>query len=155
MDFDATFLISALSFIVFVFIMNAVLYSPVLKIMKQREEFVSDNFQKAENLNSEAEKKERFHRGELETSRQEARSALDEAVKKINADKQIIIADYKTELAKSAAHEKHELKKSALEAKEILKDSIIGTAKDISEILLGNSINSDEINLSGGAKEEN
>ena len=44
MEFDATFIFAAMSFIVFVFIMNAVLYKPIFNIIKQREELVEQNF---------------------------------------------------------------------------------------------------------------
>ena len=44
MEFDATFLIAAISFIVFVFIMNKIFYAPILNIMKARQDFVEENF---------------------------------------------------------------------------------------------------------------
>lgn len=43
MEFNATFLIAAISFIVFVFIMNQILYKPMAKIVQMRENYISDN----------------------------------------------------------------------------------------------------------------
>lgn len=43
MEFNATFLIAAISFIVFVFIMNQILYKPMAKIVQLREKYISDN----------------------------------------------------------------------------------------------------------------
>ena len=49
MEFDATFLISIISFIRFVFIMNNIFYVPVMKIIQDRQNFVEDNFVSAKN----------------------------------------------------------------------------------------------------------
>jgi len=47
MEFNATFLICAISFIVFVFIMNQILYKPVAKIVSEREKYIAQNEQNA------------------------------------------------------------------------------------------------------------
>ena len=52
MEFNATFLVSAISFILFVFIMNAILYKPVIKIMEEREAFLKSNSEKLQRKNS-------------------------------------------------------------------------------------------------------
>ena len=54
MEFNATFLICAISFIVFVFIMNQILYKPVAKIVSEREEYIKNNEQKASDARNEA-----------------------------------------------------------------------------------------------------
>ncbi|MBR1754187.1 hypothetical protein IJ732_05055 [bacterium] len=41
-EFNATFLVSAISFIVFVFIMNTILYRPLEKIVEKRRQFIDD-----------------------------------------------------------------------------------------------------------------
>lgn len=43
MEFNATFLISAISFILFIIIMNKILYEPILGIMQKREEYINSN----------------------------------------------------------------------------------------------------------------
>ena len=37
MEFNATFLIAMLSFVVFIMIMNAIFYNPILSIIRKRE----------------------------------------------------------------------------------------------------------------------
>ena len=148
MEFDATFLIAAISFIVFVFIMNAVFYAPVLKIMRERNSVVEDNFNGAKALNEETHKQEQYHLSELEASRNTARTELDSEMKRLKTEKSKIIADYKNELFSNTAKEKENLKQSALEAKEILKDNVVDIAKSISNIILGDNINSETINKS-------
>ena len=43
MEFNATLLVSAVSFIIFVIIMNQILYKPVLAIMQKRQEYINNN----------------------------------------------------------------------------------------------------------------
>ena len=43
MEFDATFIVSIISFIVFVLIMNKILYQPILDIIEKRRSYFEDN----------------------------------------------------------------------------------------------------------------
>lgn len=43
MEINGTIIISAISFIVFIFIMNSLLYQPILKIVQERNEYVNGN----------------------------------------------------------------------------------------------------------------
>lgn len=43
MEFNATFLISAISFILFTIIMNKIFYKPLESVMNEREKFINDN----------------------------------------------------------------------------------------------------------------
>ena len=55
MEFNATFLVSAISFIVFTFIMNAIFYKPLTSIIEERENFINkaiDDAKNSENIAS-------------------------------------------------------------------------------------------------------
>ena len=43
MEINATILVSTISFICFIFIMNAILYKPVMEIMAKRQSYIDDN----------------------------------------------------------------------------------------------------------------
>ena len=43
LELDGTILVAMISFIVFAFIMNAILYQPVMKIIEERKNFLKDN----------------------------------------------------------------------------------------------------------------
>lgn len=47
LEFNATFFIAMLSFVAFIFIMNAIFYEPVLNIIRKRDEYISSNFDSA------------------------------------------------------------------------------------------------------------
>lgn len=55
MELNATFLASIISFIVFVFIMNAVFYRPLAKIVEERKNFVDKNYEDAKKANKKSE----------------------------------------------------------------------------------------------------
>ena len=54
MEFNATFLISAISFIIFTIIMNIIFYKPIEKIMDERQKFINDAKNDAFNANTKA-----------------------------------------------------------------------------------------------------
>lgn len=148
MEFDATFLIAVISFIVFIFIMNKIFYAPILKIMQERQSFVEQNFEAAALTNKETEKQVNYRNDELEKSRDEARSLIAVHSQALKAEKSKKISDYKNELYSDIAKQRENLRNSALEAKETLKDNIVDIAKDISQMLLGETIDKETIDKS-------
>ena len=124
MEFDATFLIAAISFIVFVFIMNKIFYAPVLKIMRERQVYIENNYDSAKQNKQEISKQTRFREEKLEETRSNARSIIAENSKKLKTERSKQISDYKEKSFKSINDEKDSLKNSALEAKEILKENV-------------------------------
>ena len=149
MEFDATFLIAAISFIVFVFIMNKIFYAPVLKIMRERQLYIEKNYDSAKENKQEISKQTLYRAEKLEETRSNARSIIAENSKKLKTERSKQISDYKEKSFKSINEEKDSLKNSALEAKEILKDNVVDIAKNISLKILGESFNIDSIDKSG------
>lgn len=49
MEFNATFLISAISFILFTLIMNKIFYKPLERVMDERQKFIDDTKSDAKN----------------------------------------------------------------------------------------------------------
>ncbi len=148
MEFDATFIIAAISFIVFVFIMNAILYKPVLKIMQARQSYVEENFNNAKTADSETEKQTVYRNSELEKSRNQAQNMVAEKSGELKSEHSKKISEYKEESYSNIEKERNSLKQSALDAKEILKDRVVDIAKDISSKILGNAVNTDIIDKS-------
>ena len=56
MEFNATFLATIISFIVFVILMNKILYAPILNIMEERKNFIDGNYKSAEENNAKSQK---------------------------------------------------------------------------------------------------
>ena len=49
-EFNATFIVAMISFIVFIFIMNIIFYRPILSIIKKREDYMNNNHNEAKEL---------------------------------------------------------------------------------------------------------
>ena len=146
MEFDATFLIAAISFIIFIFLMNKIFYAPILKIMQERQTFVEQNYENAKLINQETQEKIEYREAELNKSRTEVQTMISENSKKLKKESSEKIAQYKNELYENIKNEKDSLKNSAIGAKEILKENVVDIAKNISTKLLGDSINIETIN---------
>ena len=54
MEFNATFLVSVISFIIFTIIMNKIFYKPLENIMDERQKFIDDAKSDALNSNNRA-----------------------------------------------------------------------------------------------------
>lgn len=48
MEFNATFVVSIISFLIFTFLMNEILYKPITKIVNERESLISENYDNAQ-----------------------------------------------------------------------------------------------------------
>lgn len=148
MEFDATFIIAAISFILFVFIMNAILYSPVLKVMQSRQSYVEENFIQAKETANEIEKQTQYRNSELDKSRNKAQNMVAEKSGELKNQRAEKISAYKEESYGNIAKERDSLRQSALDAKEILKDRVVDIAKGISSKILGDTISADLIDKS-------
>ncbi len=148
MEFDATFIIATISFIVFVLIMNKIFYAPILKIMQERQSLVEENYNSAKATKLETQKQTEYRNSELEKSREEARSVISENVQNLKVQRSKKIEEYKDELYGNVSKERDNLRQSAIEAKETLKDNVVDIAKEISEKILGSSVSTETIDKS-------
>jgi len=155
MEFDATFLIAAISFIVFVLIMNKIFYAPVLKIIKSRQQYVEDNFRSAETTDIETKKQTDYRNEELSKIRTKVQTLIAEKNSELKKEASKEIAQYKEQSYTNIITERNNIKQSAIDAKEVLKDNIVDLAKCISVKLFGDDINSENINKSQISENEN
>ena len=84
MEFNATFLVTIISFIVFVYLMNRVLYVPIQKIVAEREDFVDSNLSAAESNNIKAKELSDNREQKILTARNDARNVY---IKSLNGYK--------------------------------------------------------------------
>lgn len=137
MEFNATFLISALSFIVFVFIMNAVFYQPVIKIMEERKAFIDKNEQDTEQANADSEKISERKQGELAKARAEAKVSVDKGSEKFKTDNKVILENFSKEQKDRTEAEKNKLNDEAKNSQNELNQSSEDISKMITSKILG------------------
>lgn len=137
MEFNATFLISAISFIVFVFIMNAIFYQPVIKIMDERKAFIDKNEQDVKSANTDAERISAKKEEELSKARADAKATVDEGSAKFKTENKNVLDNFSLEQKNRAETEKNQLNNEAQNSKESLKQGSEDISKIISNKILG------------------
>ena len=86
MDFNGTFFAAIISFLVFVFVMNKLLYEPVRKIVNERNNFINGNYQTAQNNNTKANELSKEREEKIADAKEDARGKYND-----------ILADFKNQ----------------------------------------------------------
>lgn len=75
-DFNATLIVAMISFVVFMFIMNAIFYRPILEIIRKRDDMVANNYNEAKNLADKAKANNEQYQNELNEAKEQSRNQL-------------------------------------------------------------------------------
>ena len=136
-EFNATFLVAMISFVVFIVIMNAILYKPILSVIEERKKYIDANNNSAtesknkiQNILDDKEKR-------LNEASIQAKKIISDRVEKENNNALNITEKAKAESIADITSAKDELSKEANETKEILKSNIKDLAENISYKILG------------------
>ena len=151
MEFNATFLASIISFLVFVFLMNKILYAPMEKIVRERQSFIDDNFNSADENYKKADGLEHQREERLVGAKDEARTKYNNSISGYKAQKGEIVKQAQEESNNELAQAYEQLNNVSNETKEGLKGRMTDLANDIVEKVLGYRSNvqgfdNDEVN---------
>ncbi len=151
MEFNATFLASIISFLVFVFLMNKILYSPMEKIVKERQKFIDENFNSADENYKKADGLEHQREEKLVGAKNEARSKYNDSVNGFKAQKADILKQAQDKTNAELEEEYQKLNNISNDTKEGLKGRMTDLANDIVEKVLGyrsevQGFDNDEVN---------
>lgn len=146
MEFNGTFIVAFISFVVFTVVMNLILYKPINDIVLKRKEIVDANYKKAEE-NS-------VKKDEILQDREEKLLQASEEAKKLVATKTLEVNNQKDEITSKAKNEAQKnidaynlyYKNATSEAKDFLRTEVVTLAQTISDKFLGKDekINVDE-----------
>ena len=137
MEFNGTFLATIVTFIVFVCLMNKILYAPVLNIMEERKRVIDGNYQTASDNDTKSEELANQKEAKLDEAKNDARGKYVDALNDFKSKRADLVND-----AQSVAHEELERSRAAREklsneAKQGLKNRMTELANDITEKVLG------------------
>jgi len=137
MEFNATFIASAISFIVFTIIMNAIFYKPLSKVVLERQKFIDDTLEEAKvhTQKSEAILKDKEHK--LEKTKHEAKKIILDKSEEVKTQKAALAADAQQKAARTVESAKGELQKSKDEAQTVLTEEAKRLAEAISAKISG------------------
>ena len=148
MEFNATFIVSAISFIAFTLIMNAIFYKPLGKIVGDRQQFLDENYKEATwakekvvSLLSNKQKK-------LDQSKHEAKKIIADKADSAKQQKAEMTGEAQQVAAVTVNEAKSELHKSNSSAQEVLATQVVDLAQDISSKILGETIGIENVDKS-------
>ncbi len=137
MEFNGTFLVVIVSFILFVVLMNKILYQPVLEIMQKRKEVIDNNYQHASENDTKAESLLQEKEDKLANAKNEAKQNYISIVDEFKSKKADAIADAQGSAKDEIEQKRIELENISNEAKAGLKNRMNELANDITEKILG------------------
>ena len=137
MEFNATFLISTISFIIFTLLMNVILYRPLEKIVEEREELIRGNYSDAENANLEAKSLLDKKTEKMAKMKIEAKTIINNKTKEANEKSSKIINVAKKSNVDLINSEKDKLKTESEDIQNKMSEDIFAIAQIISNKLLG------------------
>lgn len=119
MEFNATFLILIISFIIFVLLMNKILYKPLENIVQERENFIKDNYSNAQKADSKSDSLLKQKAEILAEAKLNAKSSMNKALEEANRASIEMLKNAKDEYTQNTEAKKQQLysEKSDIESK--------------------------------------
>jgi len=137
MEFNGTFFAAIISFIVFVFVMNKMLYEPVRKIVKERNDFISSNYESADKNNQKADELSAEHDEKIIEAKEEGRVKYNELLDGYKEKRSDILKDAQDKSREDVECADADLMNISNQAKDSLKYRMTDLANDIVEKVIG------------------
>ena len=137
MEFNATFLATIISFLVFVFLMNKILYEPMGRIVAERKTFIDENLSTADINHQKAEAISKDKEAKLKGAREDARGLYTKSINDFKAQKNEILDNAQNEANGELNQAYSNLNNVSNETKEALKGRMTDLANDIVEKMIG------------------
>ena len=144
-EFNATFLIAMISFVVFIIIMNAILYKPILSIIAQRQNYIEDNNSAAQNSKKQAQSILDDREQQINNAFAKSKEIVSSRVLKENETAKNLTDKAKAESLNSINAGKAILQKEELQTSNALKTNVKELAEKISSKILGENITIDNV----------
>lgn len=146
MEFNATFLVSIISFIVFTWIMNMIFYKPLENVINERQEFIDETTKVARNMSEEADKISADREQRLSKANEATKQVINDNVSKAKEQAKLRTDEAKKQSSESIVSAKNDLNSQAEQTKELLKGNIKELAESISQKILGEYTPIDTVN---------
>ncbi len=137
MEFNATFLISIISFLVFTFIMNKIFYAPLEKIISERDSIINTNYADAENAKNQALSINNTRKDRISKTQKEAKKLISDKVNDANINSKNLTQEAKNFSQEKINSAKENLHCEAVKTTEELKSKVKDLAEIISTKVLG------------------
>ena len=140
MEFNATFFISAISFIIFTILMNKILYSPMEKIVDERENFVNNTYKDAKDASDKSKSLLQDKADKIAKSRLDAKNVINNKTNEANKHSDEITKNAKIESNKLITEKKAELEQTSNNVENEMQKDVVNLAQIISDKILKENI---------------
>jgi len=141
MEFNATFLITIISFITFTIIMNVILYRPLEKIVDERKELIEKNYSDGESAKLKANSILEKKANELAQAKADAKHSIDVKLKKDYDESSEKLREEKVKSVQYLSEQKDLLKQESDMTEANLSENIRQYAQMIKDKLFGGQSN--------------
>ena len=124
-EFNATFLVAMLSFVVFIMIMNAIFYRPILNIMRKRDEYINSNYDESKAFSEQAEKLDIKKAETIQQTQNECRTEIKNVVENAQGLASKNVQDARTEVKNEIQLKKDSLVRESEALEGVLKSSVV------------------------------
>ena len=131
LQFDGTFIVIGVSFIIFMLIMQIIFYGPMFKIKKQRQDYIEENDSHAKAMTESAEGFIQKRDEELHQTRTTSKEIISKVVQEANIAKQTAVKTASEKASESLAKAKEQIDQNKQAAKESLSNEVYSLADDI------------------------
>ena len=140
METNATILVSAISFIVFIFIMNKILYKPVLEIMEKRQNYIDANKNEADEHHKKAQQLLVDKDARVAEAQRTSRDIVASKADAIKEEKSKVLNDTKDSVTSYFSEQKQNLAHQKDEAAANMKYDVADLANRLTTKLMGEGI---------------
>jgi F-type H+-transporting ATPase subunit b len=137
---DWTLLLQFINFVVLMFILNKILYRPLLKVMAQRREQIDSNKTRAQGLESEIDAKMKRYQQQLADAKSQAATERNLLRKAAQQEESAITAEAQQKAASRIKAIRNQVEQEATEARQILRQSADELAGQIATKVLGRKL---------------
>lgn len=139
-EFNATFLVAMLSFVVFMFIMNAIFYRPILNIIRKREDYIESNYKDAKDISQKAQEITNEYNEKLSKAKDDARHDTALKIEAVQKEEFSKIQQAKENSKTEIQSRKEKMEADTLELKEHVNSEVVSDiANDITSKIIGST----------------
>ncbi len=140
MEINATIFVSTISFLVFIFVMNAILYKPVIKIMEERQNYIDSNKNEAELHDKRSKELIADKDRQISDAHRKSRDIVAAKSEAIKEEKNKALSNTKSEMNAFIEQQKQDLTRQKDEVYFGLKGSVADLANNITTKLVGQGV---------------
>lgn len=140
MEINATILVSTISFIVFIFIMNAILYQPVMQIMEKRQKYINDNKEEAQQHREKAAELVEDRNNKIADAQRKSRDVVAAKADSLKEEKARVLADTKNSVGVYFDEQKQNLAIQKEQALKNMRADVADLANRLTTKLMGEGV---------------